>query len=168
MDDHGAADDVLHTEAVRKKKGEGVARVAKEGRHIPGVLGMGATIRVIVAPNAGKGVALVPGAAGTGMDVNGEDRVAAWAFRLRQTGYMGRHDHAMAGLIETHRPMELWVFAAAPYLGDGRWPLSDVYKLIQFAHNYTSDHCMPGQRGLLLGAGKADGKRTSRIGRGTG
>lgn len=32
VDDHGAADDILHAEAVCKKDGEGVAAAAKEGR----------------------------------------------------------------------------------------------------------------------------------------
>ena len=57
VDDHGTANDVLHTEAVREKDGEGVAAAAKEGRQVPGVLGVGAIVRIEVAPNIGKGVA---------------------------------------------------------------------------------------------------------------
>ena len=38
VNDHGTADDVLHTEAVREKDGEGVAAAAEEGRKIPGVV----------------------------------------------------------------------------------------------------------------------------------
>ena len=144
VDDHGTADDVLHTEAVREKDGEGVAAAAKEGRQVPGVLRVGAIVRIEVAPNVGKGVAPVAGAAGPGMDVKGKDRVAAGPFRLRQAGNVGRNQHAPAGLIKAHHTTKVRVLVAAPDPGNGRWPLSDVYKLIQVAHKVTSDHCMPG------------------------
>ena len=145
VDDHGAADDVLHTEAVREKDGEGVAAAAEEGRQIPGVLGVGAIVRIEVAPNVGKGVTAVAGAAGPGMDVKGEDRVAARPLRLRQAGNMGRHKDAMGGLIKANHPAEVRALVAAPDPGNGRRPLSDVYKLIQVTHTLTSDHCMPGR-----------------------
>ena len=145
VDDHGAADDVLHTEAVREKDGEGVAAAAEEGRKIPGVLGMGAIIWIVMAANIGKGVAAVAGAAGPGMDVKGEDRVAAGPLRLRQAGDMGRHKDAMGGLIKANHPAEVRALVAAPDPGNGRWLLSDVYKLIQVTHTLTSDHCMPGK-----------------------
>ena len=144
VDDHGAADDVLHTEAVREKDGEGVAAAAEEGREIPGVLGVRAIVRIEVAPNVSKGVTSVAGAAGPGMDVKGKDRVAAGPLRLRQAGDMGRNQHAPAGLIKAHHPADVRVLVAAPYPGNGRWPLSDAYKLIQIAHKVTSAHCMPG------------------------
>ena len=146
VDDYGAADDVLHAEAVCEKDGEGVAAAAKEGRQVPGVLRVGAIVRIEVAPNVGKGVAAVAGAAGPGMDVKGKDRVAAGTLRLRQSGDMGRHKHAPAGLVEAHHPADVRVLVAAPYLGNGRWPLSDAYKLIQITHKVTSDHCMSGRR----------------------
>ena len=145
MDDHGTANDVLHTEAVREKDGEGVAAAAKEGRQVPGVLWVGAIVRIEVAPNVSKGVTSVAGAAGPGMDVKGKDRVAAGPLRLRQAGNMGRHKHAPAGLIKAHHSTDVRVLVAAPYPGNGRWPLSDAYKLIQVAHKVTSDHCMPGK-----------------------
>ena len=145
VDDHGAADDVLHAEAVGEKDGEGVAAAAEEGRQVPGVLWVGAIIRIEVAPNVGKGVAPVAGAAGPGMDVKGKDRVAAGPFRLRQAGDVGRNQYAPAGLIKAHHPAEVRVLVAAPDPGNGRWPLSDAYKLIQVAHKVTSDHCMPGK-----------------------
>ena len=144
VDDYGAADDILHAEAVREKDGEGVAAAAKEGRQVPGVLRVGAIVRIEVAPNVGKGVAAVAGAAGPGMDVKGKDRVAAGPLRLRQAGDMGRNQHAPAGLIKAHHPADVRVLVAAPYLGNGRWPLSDAYKLIQVAHKVTSDHRMSG------------------------
>ena len=145
VDDHGTADDVLHTEAVREKDGEGVAAAAKEGRQVPGVLRVGAIVRIEVAPNVSKGVTSVAGAAGPGMDVKGKDRVAAGPFRLRQAGNVGRNQHALVGLIKAHHPAEVRVLVAAPDPGNGRWPLSDAYKLIQVAHKVTSDHCMPGK-----------------------
>lgn len=144
VDDYGVADDILHAEAVREKDGEGVAAAAKEGRQIPGVLGVGAVVRIEVAPNVGKGVAAAAGAAGPGMDVKGENRVAAGPLRLRQAGDMGRNQHAPAGLIKAQHPADVRVLVAAPYPGNGRWPLSDAYKLIQIAHKVTSAHCMPG------------------------
>ena len=146
VDDYGAADDILHAEAVREKDGEGVAAAAKEGRQVPGVLRVGAIVRIEVAPNIGKGVAAAAGAAGPGMDVKGENRVAAGPLRLRQAGDMGRNQHAPAGLIKAHHSTDVRVLVAAPYLGNGRWPLSDAYKLIQVAHKVTSYHCMPGGR----------------------
>ena len=90
VDDHGAADDILHAEAVREKDGEGVAAAAEERRQVPGVLGVRAVVRIEMAPNVGKGVAAVAGTAGPGMDVKGKDRVAAGSLRLRQAGDMGR------------------------------------------------------------------------------
>ena len=144
VDDHGTANDVLHTEAVREKDGEGVAAAAKEGRQVPGVLWVRAIVRIEVAPNIGKGVAAAAGAAGPGMDVKGKNRVAAGPFRLRQAGDMGRYNHAPAGLIKAHHSTDIRVLVAAPYPGDGGWLLSDAYKLIQVAHKVTSDHCMPG------------------------
>lgn len=145
VDDHGAADDVLHAEAVGKKNGEGVAAAAEEGRQVPGVLRVGAIVGIEVAPNVGKGVAPVAGAAGPGMDVKGKDRVAAGPFRLRQAGDVGRNQYAPAGLVKAHHPAEVRVLVAAPDPGNGRWPLSDAYKLIQVAHKVTSDHCMSGK-----------------------
>lgn len=145
VDDHGTADDVLHTEAVRKKDGEGVAAAAEKGQQVPGVLWVGAIVRIEVAPNVSKGVTSVAGAAGPGMDVKGENRVAAGSLRLRQAGNMGRHKHAPAGLIKAHHSTDVRVLVAAPYLGNGRWPLSDAYKLIHVTHKVTSDHCMPGK-----------------------
>lgn len=145
VDDHGTADDVLHAEAVREKDGEGVAAAAEEGRQVPGVLWVGAIVRIEVAPNVSKGVTSVAGAAGPGMDVKGENRVAAGSLRLRQAGNMGRHKHAPAGLIKAHHSTDVRVLVAAPYLGNGRWPLSDAYKLIHVTHKVTSDHCMPGK-----------------------
>ena len=153
VDDYGAADDILHAEAVREKDGEGVAAAAKEGRQIPGVLGVGAVVRIEVAPNVGKGVAAAAGAAGSGMDVKGKNRVAAGPFRLRQAGDMGRYNHAPAGLIKAQHPADVRVLVAAPYPGNGRWPLSDAYKLIQIAHKVTSAHCMSGQRCLTTDQG---------------
>ena len=153
VDDHGTADDVLHAEAVREKDGEGVAAAAEEGRQVPGVLRVGAIIRIEVAPNVGKGVAPVAGAAGPGMDVKGKDRVAAGPFRLRQAGNVGRNQHALVGLIKAHHPAEVRVLVAAPDPGNGRWPLSDAYKLIHVTHKVTSDHCMPGQRCLITDQG---------------
>ena len=146
VDDYGAADDVLHAEAVCEKDGEGVAAAAEEGRKIPGVLGMGAIIWIVMAANIGKGVAAVAGAAGPGMDVKGKDRVAAGPLRLRQAGNVGRHEHTPAGLVEAYHPADVRVLVASPYLGNGRWPLSDAYKLIQVTHKVTSDHCMSGRR----------------------
>ena len=119
VNDHGTADDVLHTEAVREKDGEGVAAAAEEGRQVPGVLRVGAIIRIEVAPNVGKGVAPVAGAAGPGMDVKGKDRVAAGPFRLRQAGNVGRKQYAPVGLIKAHHPAEVRVLVAAPDLGNG-------------------------------------------------
>ena len=145
VDDHGASDDVLHTEAVRKKDGEGVAAAAEKGQQVPGVLGVGAIIGIVMAANIGKGVASVAGAAGPGMDVKGKDRVAAGPFRLRQAGDVGRKQYAPAGLVKAHHPAEVRVLVAASDPGNGRWPLSDAYKLIQVAHKVTSDHCMPGK-----------------------
>lgn len=144
VNDHGAADDVLHAEAVCEKDGEGVAAAAEEGRQIPGMLGMGTVGRVVMAACIGKGIAFIAGAAGTGMDMKGKDRVTAGPRRLRQTGNMSRHNHAPVGLIKAHGPMNVRVLPAAPYPGDGRGPLSDAYDLIQVAHKVTSDHCMPG------------------------
>ena len=145
VDDHGTADDVLRAEAVREKDGEGVAAAAEEGRQVPGVLWVGAIVRIEVAPNVSKGVTSVAGAAGPGMDVKGKNRVAAGSLRLRQAGNMGRHKHAPAGLIKAHHSTDVRVLVAAPYLGNGRWPLSDAYKLIHVTHKVTSDHCMPGK-----------------------
>ena len=146
VDDHGAADDVLHAEAVGEKDGEGVTAAAEERRQIPGVLGVGAVVRIKVAPNVGKGVASVAGAAGPGMDVKGKDRVAAGPLRLRQAGDMGRNQHTPGGLIKAHHAADVRVLVAAPYPGNGRWPLSDAYKLIQVTHKVTSEHCMSGRR----------------------
>lgn len=146
VEDHGAADDVLHTEAVREKDGEGVAAAAEERRQVPGVLGVGAVVRIEVAPNIGKGVAAAAGAAGPGMDVKGENRVAAGPLRLRQAGDMGRYKHTPAGLIKAHHAADVRVLVAAPYPGNGRWLLSDAYKLIQVTHKVTSEHCMSGRR----------------------
>ena len=145
VNDHGAANNVFHAEAVREKDGEGVAAAAEEGWQIPGVLRVGAIVRIEVAPNVGKGVSAAAGAAGPGMDVKGKNRVAAGPFRLRQAGDMGRYNHAPAGLIKAHHSTEVRVLVAASYPGDGSWPLSDAYKLIQVAHKVTSDHCMPGK-----------------------
>ena len=145
VDDHGTANDVLHTEAVREKDGEGVAAAAEEGRQVPGMPGMRAIVRIEVAPNVSKGVTSVAGAAGPGMDVKGKDRVAAGPFRLRQAGNVGRNQHAPAGLVKAYHPAEVRVLVAAPDPGNGRWTLSDAYKLIQVAHKVTSDHCMPGK-----------------------
>ena len=153
VNDHGAANDVFRAEVVREKDGEGVAAAAKEGRQVPGVLGVGAIVRIEVAPNIGKGVAAAAGAAGSGMDVKGENRVAAGTFRFRQAGNMGRHNDAPAGLIKAHHSTDVRVLVAAPYPGDGSWPLSDAYKLIQVAHKVTSDHCMNGRRCLITGQG---------------
>ena len=146
VDDHGAADDILHTEAVREKDGEGVAAAAEEGRQVPGVLGVGAVVRIKVAPNIGKGVDAVAGTAGPGMDVKSENRVAAGPLRLRQAGDMGCNQHAPAGLIKAHHAADVFVLIAAPYPGNGRWSLSDAYKLIQVTHKVTSNHCMSGRR----------------------
>ena len=146
VDDRGAANDILHAEAVRKKDGEGVVAAAEEGRKIPGVPGMGAIIGIVMAPNIGKGVAAAAGAAGPGMDVKGKDRAAAGPLRLRQAGDMGRHKHTPAGLIKAHHPADVRVLIAAPYPGDSSWPLSNAYKLIQITHKFTSDHCMSGRR----------------------
>ena len=145
VDDHGTANDVLHTEAVREKDGEGVAAAAEEGRQVPGVLWVGAIVRIEVAPNVSKGVTSAAGAAGPGMDVKGENRVAAGPLRLRQAGNIGGHKDAPAGLVKAHHPADVRVLVAAPYLGNGRWPLSDAYKLIHVTHKVTSDHCMPGK-----------------------
>ena len=145
VDVHGAADDVLHAETVGEKDGEGVAAAAEERRQIPGVLGVGAIVRIEVAADIGKGVTAVAGAAGPGMDVKGKDRVAAGPLRLRQAGDMGRHKDALGGLIKVHHPAEVWTLVAAPDPGNGRRPLSDVYKLIQVTHTLTSDHCMLGR-----------------------
>ena len=153
VDDHGTADDVLHAEAVRKKDGEGVAAAAEEGRQVPGVLGGGAIVRIEVAADIGKGVTAVAGAAGPGMDVKGENRVAAGPFRLRQAGNVGRNQHAPVGLIKAHHTTEVRVLVAAPDPGNGRWPLSDAYKLIQVTHKVTSDHCMSGRRCLITDQG---------------
>ena len=169
VDDHGTANDVLHTEAVREKDGEGVTAAAEEGRQVPGVLRVGALIRIEVAPNVGKGVAPVAGAAGPGMDVKGKDRVAAGPFRLRQAGNVGRNQHAPAGLIKAHHTTKVRVLVAAPDPGNGRWPLSDAYKLIQVAHKVTSDHCMSGMvdlitdQGLLTARKSPDRKERKRI-----
>ena len=119
VDDHGAADDVLHAEAVGKKNGEGVAAAAEEGREIPGVLGVRAIVRIEVAPNVSKGVTSVASAADPGMDVKGKDRVAAGPFRLRQAGDVGRNQYAPVGLVKAHHPTEVRVLVAAPYLGNG-------------------------------------------------
>ena len=153
VDDHGASDDVLHTEAVRKKDGEGVAAAAEKGQQVPGVLGVGAIIGIVMAANIGKGVVAIAGAAGPGMDVKGENRVAAGPLRLRHAGNMGRHKHAPAGLIKAHHTTDVRVLVAAPYLGNGRWPLSDAYKLIHVTHKVTSDHCMSGRRCLITDQG---------------
>lgn len=153
VDDHGAADDVLHAEAVGKKNGEGVAAAAEEGRQVPGMLGVRAIVRIEVAPNVSKGVTSVAGAASPGVDVQGEDRVAARPLRLRQAGNMGRHKDAMGGLIKVHHPAEVWALVAAPDPGNGRRPLSDVYKLIHVTHKVTSDHCMSGRRCLITDQG---------------
>ena len=118
VNDHGTADDVLHAEAVREKDGEGVAAAAKEGRQVPGVLWVGAIIRIEVAPNVGKGVAPVAGAAGPGMDMKGKDRVAAGLFWLRQAGNVGRNQHAPAGLVKAYHPADVRVLVAAPDPGN--------------------------------------------------
>ena len=119
VNDHGAANDILHAEAVREKDGEGVAAAAKEGRQVPGVLWVGAIVRIEVAPNVSKGVTSVAGAAGPGMDVKGKDRVAAGPFRLRQAGDVGRKQYAPAGLVKAHHPAEVRVLVAAPDPGNG-------------------------------------------------
>ncbi len=153
VDDHGTADDVLHAEAVRKKDGEGVAAAAEKGQQVPGVLGVGAIIGIVMAANIGKGVVAIAGAAGPGMDVKGENRVAAGPLRLRQAGNVGRKQYAPVGLIKAHHSTEVRVLVAAPDLGNGRWPLSDAYKLIHVTHKVTSDHCMPGRRCLITDQG---------------
>ena len=119
VDDHGTANDVLHTEAVREKDGEGVAAAAKEGRQVTGMLGVRAIVRIEVAADIGKGVTAVAGAAGPGMDVKGEDRVAAGPLRLRQAGDMGRHKDAMGGLIKANHPAEVRALVASPDPGNG-------------------------------------------------
>ena len=146
VDDYGAADDVLHTEAVCEKNREGMPAAAEEGRQISGMIGVGAIVGIVMPANIGKGVALAAGTAGSGMDVKGEDRVTAWLLRLRQAGDMGRNEHAPAGLVKAHGSTDVGVLVAAPYLSNGRWPLSNTYKLIKVRHKVTSDHCMPGQR----------------------
>ena len=115
-------------------------------KQVPGVLGVGAIIGIVMAANIGKGVVAIAGAAGPGMDVKGENRVAAGPLRLRQAGNMGRHKHAPAGLIKAHHSTDVRVLVAAPDLGNGRWPLSDAYKLIHVTHKVTSVHCMSGKR----------------------
>ena len=77
VDDYGAADDILHAETVREKDREGVAAAAKEGRQIPGVLGVGAVIGIEVAAHIGKGVAAAAGAAVTHVDAS--KGMVAWA-----------------------------------------------------------------------------------------
>lgn len=83
VDDHSAADNVLHAETVCEKNRKGVAPVAEKGRQIPGVPGMGAVVRIVMASNIGKGVTLIAGAAGAGMNMKGKDRVAAGAILFR-------------------------------------------------------------------------------------
>lgn len=119
MDDDGATDNIFHAEPVCEKDRKGLPPVAKEGRQISSVPGMGTIVRIVVAACIGKGIALVPGAAGTAVDMKGKDRVAAGPLRLRQAENPGRHDNPLAGLIKTHRPVKARVLAAAAKLGNG-------------------------------------------------
>lgn len=119
MKDDRAANDVLHAETVCEKDRKGLPSAAKKGRQIPGMMGMGAIVRIVMAARIGKGIALVPGAAGTAVDMKGKDRVAAGPLRLRQAENPGRHNNALAGLIKTHRPVKARVLAAAAKPGNG-------------------------------------------------
>lgn len=83
MDDDGATDNIFHAEPVCEKDRKGLPPVAKEGRQISGVPGMGTIVRIVVAACIGKGVALISCAAGTGMDMKGKDRMTAGVIQLR-------------------------------------------------------------------------------------
>ena len=78
VDHHGLADDLPEGKAVGQDRLEGVALPAgEEGREVPGMVGMGAVVWVIMALHMGGGVVRRIGGAAPGVDVEGNDAAAA-------------------------------------------------------------------------------------------
>ena len=70
VDDHGAPEHVLYTEAAGDYRQLGSALAAQQRRQIPGVEGMGAALRIIVPAGVGEALS---GAIPLFVDMEGED-----------------------------------------------------------------------------------------------
>lgn len=69
MKNHGSADDLPHGEPVGQKCLKGPAPVPEQGRQIPGVMGVGIVVRIVMGQRPGKGIPLFPAALGSAVNM---------------------------------------------------------------------------------------------------
>lgn len=119
VDDYSPAEDVPDTKAPGQEGGKSKAVITEQGRHIPGMLGMGAALRVIMGAGVCKGVAGVSCAAAAAVYVKGKNRVLTCPFRRGQAGDLSHYDHTLHGLEKPHCAADVWIVAAALDIGNG-------------------------------------------------
>lgn len=98
--DDGAADNLVHTEAVGEKDRQRVTVAAEQRGQVAGVEGMGAAGRVEVAAGGGKRVGGAAAAGASLVDVESEEAAAAGALRGRQAGDVHGDDDAVGRLVK--------------------------------------------------------------------
>lgn len=104
---------LIHPEPVRHKRKECPAARTKQRWHIPCVIWVGTTVRVIVTPCVCKTVLPVPRAFPAVMDVECEDRPTAWLLSCRQPLDLHRNHDTAAKLIKLHDPCDIRVSATS-------------------------------------------------------
>ena len=83
MEDHASPHDVADRKPIGDEGTEGVSVDAEQRRHIPGVIGMGTALGIVMHPHVGKGILFVAGAGAALVDVESENGALAGILRGR-------------------------------------------------------------------------------------
>lgn len=144
VDHHGLADDLLERKAVCQDSLEGIAISAgEEGREVPGMVGMGAVIRVIVALHMGGRVVGVVGGAASDVDVKGKDAAAADFAGVGEAKQFCLNQHAPVRL----KKADLSGHGAAPDDRPGPGLMAQDGKRIHVTRSKASDALSYAARG---------------------
>ena len=113
VEDHASPYDVADRKPIGDEGTEGISFYAEQRRHIPGVIGMGTALGIVMHPHVGKGILFVAGAGAALVDVESENGALAGILRGGQTDHLGDYQHAAAVFIKANGSLHIRIGTAA-------------------------------------------------------
>lgn len=115
---YGLSDYFRRGKTVGKEYSKGVSAAAEQGRQVPGMVWVGAGMRVIVGLCIGKWVGFVASAGISAMDMKPKHGAFATSLGGRQACYLCRYHSTVIGSVEPHGAVNLGIIGAAVYFSN--------------------------------------------------
>ncbi len=122
MDDDGFSDDFLYAESVSEKDRKCVAVISEKRRQVPGVIGMGTVLGIVMSHGLGKGILAISCTGASVVQMKGKDRIFAGLQCHGKSVHFDSHKGAIGSGIKTDAPMNFRIFPAAGDFCPCMWP----------------------------------------------